>query len=258
MVYRNKWGVGYVIHPKQHMKQVFAVLVVVCSVSAQAQDKELKTSTNIYNHAVKLYTTGRFNPYSDVYIKDRESYTIRTSVSDYIQPSLAVSFRNKDHNYHELELSRVSVRSTSVNPTILTSQTSLPQGYRLNTTHIALRYEFIIPFIKKRQALFVPAIGAAVMPYYSRYSLKPYSTADVPVTSSTLGAQTFIIPRLQVNISKRVFIDANIPVCIADVGTKRINIQDPTLPSHAQQYSLADMQFLPKFYSARLGLGIQL
>jgi hypothetical protein len=240
------------------MKQIFVVLLVVCGANVQAQDEEVKTSTHKCNHAVKLYATGRFNPYSDVYIKHRENYAIQTSVSDYIQPSVAVSFRNKSNNYHELELSRVSVRSTSVNPVIQTSQGSFPLGYRLNTTHIAMRYEFIMPFIKRKQALFVPAVGATVMPYYSRYSLQPYSPADVPVTSSALGAQTFIIPRLQVNISKRVFIDANIPVCITDFGTKRNNKQDPTLPSHAQQYSVADVRFLPEFYTARLGVGIKL
>lgn len=240
------------------MKKILAALLIVCGVNVQAQDEEVKTNTHKYNHAVKLYATGRFNPYSDVYIRNRESYAIQTSVSDYVQPSVAVSFRNKSLNYHELELSRVSVRSTAVNPTIQTSQVSLPQGYRLNTTHIAMRYEYIMPFIKGKQALFVPAVGAAVMPYYYRYALKPYSPADVPVTSGTLGAQTFIVPRLQVNVSKRIFIDANIPVCITDFGTKRNKIQDPTLPVNAQQYSIADVQFLPKVYSARLGVGIQL
>lgn len=240
------------------MKQIFVALLVVCGANAQAQDEEVKTSTHKSNHAVKLYAVGRFNPYSDVYIKNRESYAIQTSVSDYIQPSLAVSFGNKNHNYHELELSRISVRSTSVNPMLQTSQANLPLGYRLNTTHIAMRYEFIIPFIKRKEALFVPAVGAAVMPYYSRYSLQPYSTADVPVTSSTLGAQTFIIPRLQVNLSKRVFIDANVPVCITDFGAKRNHIQDPTLPVNAQQYTIADVQFLPGVYTARLGLGIKI
>ncbi|HEY9176499.1 MAG TPA: hypothetical protein VIN07_02360 [Flavipsychrobacter sp.] len=240
------------------MKQIFVALLVVCGANAQAQDEEVKTSTNTYNHAVKLYTVGRFNPYSDVYIRNRDSYAVQTSISDYIQPSLAVSFRNKKHNYHELELSRVSVRSTSVNPMIQTSQVSLPSGYRLNTANFAMRYEFIVPFIKRKQALFVPAVGAAVMPYYSRYSLQPYSPADVPVTSSTLGAQTFIIPRLQVNISKRIFIDANVPVCIIDFGTKRNHIQDPTLPVTARQYTIADVQFLPGVYTARLGVGVRL
>lgn len=240
------------------MKQILAALLMVCGVNAQAQNEEVKINTHTFNHAVKLYATGRFTPYSDVYIRNRENYAIQTSVSDYIVPSVAVTFRNKSHNYHEVELSRIIVRSTSVNQAIQTSQTNLPQGYMLNTMNIAMRYEFTMPFIKHKQSLFVPAVGVAVMPYYSRYSLRPYSTADIPVTSATLAVQTFIVPRLQVNVSKRIFIDANIPVCITDIGTKRNNIQDPTLPVNAQRYSIADVQLLPGIYTARLGCGIRL
>ncbi len=237
-----------------------SIIAMLCvgTCTATAVDNSDQVKEQSFKHNIKLYATGRFNPYSDVYIKNRESYAIQTSVADYIQPSFAISFRNKRNNYHELELSRVSVRSTSVNPTIQTSQAILPQGYRLNTTHVAMRYEFIVPFIKTKQALFVPAVGAAVMPYYSRYALQPYSPADIPVTSSTLGAQTFIIPRLQVNVSKRVFIEANITVCLTDFGIKRNHIQDPTLPVNVQQYSVAEVRFLPEFYTARLGVGIKL
>ncbi|MBZ0097763.1 MAG: hypothetical protein K8F30_01685 [Taibaiella sp.] len=242
------------------MKQVLTtVLLTICCATAQAQN-EIPESVKTYNHAIKLYATGMFNPYDGVYLRNIESFTRQSSFSDYVQPTLAVMLRNKDGNYHELELSQVSVRSTEFG-TMTHGPGATPiyrPDYRLLATRIAARYEFILPLIKKRNALFVPAAGLAVMPYYSRNRMTPYSTANVPITMSALGAKTFIVPHLQVNLSKRIFIDANIPICLTDFSRVRQDIKNPTLPVNAQKYTIADVRFLPKFYTARLGIGVKL
>lgn len=241
------------------MKQVLTTtLLTICCATVQAQDA-LPESPKTYNHAIKLYATGMFNPYDGVYLRNIESFTRQSSFSDYVQPALAVTLRNKDGNYHELELSQVGVRSTEFGTlTHGPGATIYRPDYRLLATHIAARYEFILPLIKKRNARFVPAAGLAVMPYYSRNRLTPYSNANVPITMSALGAKTFLIPHLQVNLSKRIFIDANIPICLTDFSTVRQDIKDPTLPVNAQKYTIVDVRFLPKFYTARLGVGVKL
>ena len=236
---------------------IIALTVFYCN-GTIAQEEGNKNRD--YNHAIKLYTTWMLNPYTGVRLNDNASYVRQSSMYDYVHPSVAVMLRNRDKNYHELELTPISITSTELG-SILHGPGGVPEyhpSYHLAATRLAVRYEFIVPLIKQRPATFLPGVGLAVMPYFSRNKLTPFSPVHVPRTTSVLGARAFIVPRLQINLSKRIFIDVNIPLCLADFSTTRQNIQNPTLPVGAQRYTIADVRLLPKFYTARLGVGVKI
>lgn len=234
------------------MKAILFIVFLACIISANAQ------TVDGYKHAFKVYATGSILDYNNTHYINVFSNKIQNRVRDYVQPSFAITSRTKKGNYHEAELSRLDFSQTE-NSAIFTDPSTGVQAYRylekIRTIQIAVRYEYIIVLNKKKNAWLVPTIGFAAMPYFTRYSLLPYYTANYPMTTASIGVRSMIVPRVNVNLSKKILLDVNVPICIFDGGHNWQHIQNPTLPVRAQKYSVADFQALPGFYSARLGLG---
>lgn len=214
------------------------------------------------NYTVAAYATGIFQPQIDARLHSPVNGSGANVKSyNYIQPAAAVSKQTKRGNYHQLELSTLSFKvwehsgETGYNPS--TGYTYRTQ-YKVKTADVAIRYEFIIPFVKRNDARVIPSLGFGAMPWYSSYKFAPYTTADYPLTTSAIGLRYFVTPRVQVALSKRVFLDANIPICVMNMGTTKQNIQNPTLPVNAQKYSVFDFDVMPKYHTARLGLGVKI
>ena len=237
-------------------KLLAASVLLSSSLSAMASD------TLQANYAVTAYATGVLQPQIDARLHSPFNGSGANVKSyNYIQPAAAVCKRTKKGNYHQLELSTVSFKvwehsgETGYIPT--TGYTYRTQ-YKIRTADVAMRYEFIIPFVKRNDAKVIPSLGFGAMPWFSTYRFAPYTTADYPRTISSIGLRHFITPRVQVALSKRVFLDANIPICVMNMGTTKQNIQDPRLPVNVQKSSIFDFEIMPKYHTARLGLGVRI
>lgn len=238
------------------MKTIPAILLAVytCGAYAQTEVVEKPTIPN-YKQAVKAYVSGLFTPNHNKY-----NWRPIAVPFDYVHPSAAVMIQTKRGNYHELELSQLSFGRTEESTGIKDTNSAYKYrtDYRLYHTAIALRYEYIIMLNKRKEARFATSIGWSAMPYFERLSVMPYITSFYPMMTMNLGVRSFIVPRLIVNVSERVFLDANLPLCVLDMGTTSQNIQNPTLPAAAQKYSVWNLELMPGYFSARLGLGVKL
>jgi hypothetical protein len=43
-----------------------------------------------------------------------------------------------------------------------------------------------------------------------------------------------------------------------DAGIAKQNIANPTLPTRAQRYSIADVELFPSYFSLRIGAGVRI
>jgi hypothetical protein len=118
-----------------------------------------------------------------------------------------------------------------------------------------VRYEYTRPFLKKKDAALVPAIGVAGSLFYERFKTTPYTTNVLPVTETTTGMRGFIVPRLNWYAGKRLFFDLNVPVCLLHAGYQQSNQQNPTVPEQLQKMGLIKFDLLPDYYSLRIGAG---
>ncbi len=240
------------------MKIITTVLMVAytCAVCAQTENTEVQPTTTGPKHAVKAYASGLFSPYNN----DRYDYRPQAETYDFVHPSVSVMIKTKRGNFHELEISEVDFKKTDITQRLQDQSGNYYYmlNYKVNDTRLALRYEYIIALIKRDNAKLIPSVGWAAMPYYYRFAQVPYITSDYPITTTILGVRSFITPRMQLNVSKRVFIDANVPICILDMGTTKQDIANPTIPLWAQKYSIVDLQAVPRYFSARLGLGVKI
>lgn len=230
-------------------------MLPLCSSAQEEMAIEQKTAKSVQ---LKLYNIASYADYPLLTsAKNYPSYT-RIKSTDIIHPAFAINFGNKAGNRHELELTSLAVKKFD-NKTVLDSPLLITtNGSLVYETNIAVRYEYIINLNKKAGAKFVPAIGLAASPYYTRYNYVPYVTSTYPVRETFIGLRTFVVPRINYNISKRIFLDLNIPVCITDVQGSYHKEQNPTLSTDAQVRNTGNFDAVPKYFSLRLGVGVKL
>lgn len=236
------------------MKHLFLTIMLLYATTLTAQQDSTR------NKSLKLYVNTIYKPFSDVYVPPN-SYRAKvlTTAYDYVQPSLAMMWQNKRGNYHEAELGMVSVGERYIMSQVLRDRTYYPRvDYRLNFIQAAVRYEYIIALNKRHNARWIPSLGLAAMPFFSRYEKAPYLAMYVPVTTTEVGMKHFVVPRLQVVLSKRVFLDFNIPFHLFDFSTQWQDIENPTLPQHAQEYRISNLRIFPGNNVVRLGLGVKI
>ena len=128
-------------------------------------------------------------------------------------------------------------------------------GSQITATSIALRYEYQYALFKKKNFKVQPSIGIAGSAYYERFKTVPYVTSAYPTTETNTGIRGFIIPRINWHVSRRLFFDVNVPLCVLQGGAQFSNIQDPTLTINQQKYGVATFNMFPPYYSFRIGAG---
>lgn len=230
-------------------------LMLSCAALAQhPADTGYRTALKLYNHMVwQTYTTHTSNFVSSF-------YTVRQDI-DWLQPAIAIQRRNRRGNFHEVELSGVRWRTTDHKeqvrppgqPGLVTTA-----GYRQQDLGIALRYEYILVFGKRQHTRIKAALGLAVSPYVEHSSYTPYTTSTFPGRHTVVGVRFFAVPRFTFALSRRVFADANLPICLTNTYTSFTRNQNPTLPAAEQRNTSSDFVAAPGYFSFRVGLGVVL
>ncbi|MCD6064590.1 MAG: hypothetical protein K0R82_2501 [Flavipsychrobacter sp.] len=234
------------------MKIIALSILALSSYAAVAQNSNLD-----YKYAVKLYNLTTLADKSELY---RDSNYVRTASFDKIAyPATAVQIATKKKNFHEIELSELTIaRRDELTERIYLTGAEPVAGAVTTTTAIALRYEYIRMFGKKKERKLLPAIGLAAMPYYNRYRTDPAITALFPTRDNVLGIRGFIVPRLTYHISKRIYADLNVPVNLFDAQHHSTNTLNSALPAEQRTAATFNFNALPAYYSVRIGVGVKL
>lgn len=218
-----------------------------------AQNKNLSGG----KYAVKLYNTASWLEHKEPFNSGIFTGNTTTEEFRYLHPSVAVSVRNAHGNFHELELSDLQFTRHNEESSLTGIPVAL-SGSEVKTVNIALRYEYIINFLKKKNTRFMPALGLAAMPYFERTSSSPVLSTEFPVSQLYAGVRAFITPRLTYAVSQRFFVDLNIPFCVADMYLDKSVQNNPMLTQEQQREEVFTFEAAPRLYSIRIGAGIRL
>lgn len=232
------------------IKTITFAALMLCSTLLHAQQ-----------YFVKAYATGNFTSFHGEHTTRTFGMTQHIDDVRFLSPSVAVTKKNKRGNFHELELSMLDVRKMDIKTQFTQPVTGIKYyelTSRLTRSIIAARYEYIVSIGKKKHWMVQPSIGFAAMPYFDRYRSTPYINADYPVTQTYIGVRSFVVPRITVPLTRRLSLDANIPITVADMSYIRENIADPALPVSAQRYGVLDFSMFSNYITARLGLSMRL
>jgi hypothetical protein len=231
------------------MKIYLSILSILGFTTCSAQQYAAKAYLNVSNGTFKSSQYSRYQNQNTRYFTQDNTY-----------PSVAINYKNKRKNQHEIELNRINITNTETLVERINGagdKTYMP-SQKITTTQIRMRYEYILSFTKKHPVIFEPSVGFAALAYYEKMNATPYQSTDFPTSVIYAGTRFALTPRVSINITKRVFADINIPVCIMDAGIAKQNIANPTLPMRAQRYSIADVELFPSYYSLRIGAGVRI
>ena len=239
-------------------------ILVALTILLNAVDAKAQQNPNLdFKYSVKLSNLSTLQKRSEVNRVGNNDTAIIDEHNSLrlFHPTIAFQIKNKRNNIHEIELTDLSVARVS-NKHLLSYRPDLEPfavgGYSTTSTNVALRYEYIRTFSRKINSRFMPSLGFGILPYYQRDSYKPILSTDYIAKRTVLGAKGFLIPRVCYNVSKRLFVDLNIPMCFVDVNAKINKLNNPNLPFSEQRNTITNAEMFPDFFSLRLGLGLRI
>ncbi len=236
------------------MKQLtFLLLLSIAGQVSYAQNKNLDAK-----FALKLYNLSSWEKKVIPAAQGIFTGTETIKQNQLFHPAIAFRIRNKKNNFHEIELTNLEVGTKNTITEINYNQGMLMPiaGAKTTTSAIAVRYEYILNFLKKRNSRFMPSLGLALMPYYMRTNFDPVLATQFPVTNTRMGAKGFLVPRLNYAITSRLLVDVNVPFCITDSYVERVNQRNPNITQREQKYETGNFDGIPNRYSFRVGLGL--
>lgn len=227
------------------MKLFMCLLGVLVSIPTLAQEQKKGKMV-----AIKLYNQTTFN----VNLNNPSFYIkpVQNNVDiKFLQPTIAIAVENNVNNIHEFEITELN---WTKNSGFFISNT---EGYWTQIA-IALRYEYKLMFNKKKTKNWQPSLGFAASPFYNRINFTPRKSVDYPIKQTNFGISAFVIPGINYKLSPKVFLDANVPICIAMASSYRKRVVNPSLPAIYQRESMFSYDGgIPKI-SFRIGLGVKL
>lgn len=246
-------------------KYIIVAFGFLCSNHVCAQDaakSEFKNKHLNYDFGIKLYNELSFAesktqigvnpiPQNNLY---RESQ--KTNI---LKPTIAVLWRNKKGNFHEVELNRFNIDVDKYEDVVYQNgQRIVINGGRTVNTNLSVRYEYIVQFGKKNNSRLVPSLGFAVNPFYERLSYQPDVSNAFPIMILEAGFRTYITPRATYFFSRKFFMDVNVPLALAGFSIQHQKLQDPSLSKSRQNYGVLNFDMFRNMLNARVGLGLKL
>lgn len=226
-------------------------------------------NTNLdYQGAIKISNQTSYTGFSKTSadIDSTLNYTTTTSLQ-ILQPTIAYQWKTKNHNFHEVELTDFSFnRSTSLTqivgdsiPPASPAYVGIPiGGGKTVNAMISLKYEYIMTFRKMKEKKLVPSLGLAINPFFMHTGFRPALSNDYPKKDQIYGVNFFITPRLTYFISKKIFVDINLPLCLARTYFSSHVEENPVLPLNARRTTTYSFESFPAILSARIGVGIKI
>ncbi len=217
-----------------------------------------------YRCGIKIYNLGRYeesekfrytNPVGYNYYHDK------TSTFKLLHPTIAVQWRTKKNNFHEIELTdlewnKEDLSTYAGNDSIKTNV--LVYEENIVRTSIGARYEYILMFNKKKEKRFVPSVGFAASAYYKSMRTVPGLSSAFGRSEQNMGLKMFVTPRITYFIKQKLFLDLNIPICVAQGAFTKERNEDPSMSGAQREVATLDAYTFPKMFSVRIGIGIKI
>jgi len=121
-----------------------------------------------------------------------------------------------------------------------------------------LRFEWNYPIFKEKLGRFQPFLGISADPSVFYENIEPYSTATFPTIYFDARNTVSIIPRIQVSLSERLFLDLNVPISMFSSVVAFRYYGNPILPTYARRMTDFSTKFLPSNLNIRLGLAYRI
>lgn len=226
------------------MKSNIFVLLMVCACFIYGQNPAISD----YKYAIKVYNTSSFNAKSNPFVGTLPTGKI-------LSPSIVLMWQGKKRISQEVELGDFSWQKVfwvdgNGNPI---------KGQYQNWVDVALRYECLYK-IGNPNWRFSPIISAGINPYIKSVSTNPETSLVYPSSRLTVGARVNIIPRLNIRLTNRWFLDINTPINLFGQSIQRNVVENPSLPLNQQRNTYFD--FAPfsgiSDISVRVGVGFRL
>lgn len=248
------------------MKKYIVVLFGLLTTSNVVAQNDLKVVSKNkylnYDLSIKMYNESSYsdsktqlgvkpNPLNSLF---RES-----EKTDVLRPTIAIIWRNKKSNFHEIELNRFTINVDNTQDVVYQNgQRITLNGGRTVSTNFSVRYEYIVQFGKKKNNRLVPALGFAVNPYYARENAQPHIATLFPTMVFETGFRTYVVPRATYYFSRKFFVDLNVPMTLAGFSIQYQNIKDPSLNPAQQKYGVFNFDMFRNTLQARVGLGFKI
>lgn len=213
-------------------------------------------------YAFKVYNTFSYSRTEEsVPVNIPNAYGFkRVKETDLFKPSVAFSWRSDKGNYQEVEISSFVVGKKSTEFFFRAPSSITPigtGGQEVSTTDIAIRYENVKDLFKRKNWKLRPMLGLGLTGFYRSEKVAAQGVNPfVPMSEQRYGFKFEAIPRLNYNISRRFFIDFNIPVTVAQSDLWVSKIQSSPI-SDVQKTSLANFAAAPVEIAARIGVGLR-
>jgi hypothetical protein len=185
--------------------------------------------------------------------------------TQWFKPTIAVQWNTQKGNAHEIELTSLTTTKKEriredpgpiwVGP--WGGPNSVFQDEHFN--HFALRYEYIVSWIKKEDMRLKPTVGVGAMPFFMRSLSTPHWKA-LPITQETfVGLLAFVTPRVSYDITEKIGLDLNIPIAIINAYYfDQITTYEWPEGGFHKVLPKSDVVFFPKYYSLRLGFTMKI
>lgn len=213
--------------------------------------------------ALKIYNLTDWERYSHSDDGGDTSF-LRTTESGLriFHPTIAYRWEQRKGRFHEVELIdfRFSSREKSVRP--LTPHTgvtaSATAGEQIMQAALSVRYEYQTYIRHKEDRPWQISLGLGINPYYFLHLLQPLVTTHFPERVHTAGMRLHAVPRFTWHLSERLFLDVNLPFCIAELRFQHRYDETPTIPIDERGSLLSEFNTFPALFSGRIGVGFKL
>jgi len=242
------------------MKKVtFTIAGLLIMTCAWTQNPQLD-----YTRALKIYNLSTFEKQTTPGRANDTTaapYQYTNTSWQIFHPTIAVQWKTGKNNFHEIELTNLILGKTESRAEIINNTSEIIEPVRggdVTTTAVSLRYEYILTFNKATERKLVPSVGFGVNPFYERYNYSPVTSLAFPSAETSWGIKTFLIPRITWFITSKLFLDANIPVCLSESYAFKEKVDDPRLPAEDRTTHSFHSHLFPQVFSGRIGIGLKL
>jgi len=210
--------------------RMIALLFVAMCLQNQAFAQEEKNT----QYQFKVYSNIEYTSVKnvDVYYKSK-SFNFGN-----ITPSFIIS---KPKVSHEIGISRLSIGQRNYEQgEVSGSILMVTEGSNSTHFYLNMRYEYIVNLmkIKNKHQL---SIAASAEPYIEYGKSIPRTSASFPVRYSTLGNKLHLIPRVTFPLSKRLFLDVNMPIEMMHLYRAITYTENPALTEAQRRFSDLDL-----------------
>ncbi|MCB9246393.1 MAG: hypothetical protein H6606_08175 [Flavobacteriales bacterium] len=237
--------------------------LVLCTFSVSFLISSAQVSDAVDGKSLKFYNLSTWSVNSTS-SKDASGFTIENTRVDWqlVQPTLAFQWNTPRNTFHEIELTQlrfygISNKSDRINDTTGHIE-PVPMGSDMRIAEVSVRYEYNFYLNRSTSQKLIPSAGIGINPYFRLTDSSPRNSNSFPTRQTNSGAMFFLMPRLLYHISDKLFLDLNMPICLADSYLDVNKVENPLFTEGQQRTSSYNFQLFPQIVSGRLGIGLKL